>query len=411
MALSWRDASRRLSQEANSIVQRVTKLIDDTREARRHGGIGPARIARDLIVLNLTHWLGVRAYFQYRLFDPSLTLQEKSEYLPDSRWATERLWSLLTPRRYRLPFDNKLIFNRVFGGAGLPVPSLLGVYDPEVGETVDGRPLRTADDLRSWLRTAPADGFVFKPVWGIGGSQVLVFTGSAPDSSETAVTLAGDRFDAERLVQISRTPPKVESSAAVRSQTYLLEQRIVPHPRLVELAGPTLSCVRVVTLIGLDGVPAILGAVYKIQPEPLGIDHLSHGAIGSWVDLERGTLGAGRSRHHFGYTAVIPGTDRGFIGFQLPHWAEVKKIAVQAATVMPWARAIGWDIGISERGPILIEGNAEWSTALLQIPAPRGLMTGELKRLYDTLAAARTTRRWGRRPGRTSSVAKPAAGP
>jgi hypothetical protein len=252
---------------------------------------------------------------------------------------------------------------------------------------------------------------VFKPVWGIGGSQVVVFTGPAPDNSETAITLAGDRLDAERLVEVSRTPPKVESSAAVRSQTYLLEQRIVPHPRLVELAGPTLSCVRVVTLIGLDGVPTILGAVYKIQPEPLGIDHLSHGAIGSWVDLERGTLGAGRSRHHFGYAAVIPGTDRGFIGFQLPHWAEVKKIAVQAATVMPWARAIGWDIGISERGPILIEGNAEWSTALLQIPAPRGLMTGELKRLYDTLAAARTTRRWGRRPGRTSSVAKPAAGP
>jgi hypothetical protein len=190
-----------------------------------------------------------------------------------------------------------------------------------------------------------------------------------------------------------------------------MQERIAPHPRLAELVGSTLCCVRVVTLIGLDGTPSILGAVYKIQPEPLGIDHLSHAALGSWVDLETGTLSAGRSRHHFGYAAVIPGTDRGFIGFQLPHWAEVKRIAVQAATVLPWARAIGWDIGISERGPILIEGNAEWSTALLQIPAPRGLMTGELKRLYDSLAAARKTRRRAKRDGHTSSAVRPAGAP
>jgi hypothetical protein len=59
--------------------------------------------------------------------------------------------------------------------------------------------------------------------------------------------------------------------------------------------------------------------------------------------------------------------------------------------VFPWARSIGWDIAISDRGPVLIEGNAHWSTSLLQIPAPRGLMTGELKVVTDALAAARKT--------------------
>jgi len=148
-----------------------------------------------------------------------------------------------------------------------------------------------------------------------------------------------------------------------------------------------------VTFIGLGGAPRILGAVYKIQPEPLGVDHLSYGALGSWVDLESGRLSTGRSRHNFGFTSVIPGTDKAFVGFELPHWPEVKAIALKAATVFPWARSIGWDIAISDRGPILIEGNAEWSTSLLQIPAPHGLMTGEFKALCDTLAAGQMTRR------------------
>ena len=173
----------------------------------------------------------------------------------------------------------------------------------------------------------------------------------------------------------------------------MIEERLQPHPALAELVGPTLCCVRVVTFIGLGGSPKILGTVYKMQPKPLGVDHLSYGAIGSWVDLESGALGPGRSRHEFGYTTVIPGTDRGFVGFKLPHWPDAIDVALRAAGVFPWARSIGWDIAITDRGPVLVEGNAEWSTSLLQIPAPRGLMTGAFKSLCDTLAAEPTTRR------------------
>jgi hypothetical protein len=147
----------------------------------------------------------------------------------------------------------------------------------------------------------------------------------------------------------------------------------------------------VVTLVGLSGKPAILGAVYKLQPGNEGVDHLSHGALGTWVDLDTGALGPGRSRHHLRWSEVIPGTEKRFVGFQLPDWAELKDLALRAAMVFPWARSIGWDIALSDRGPVLIEGNAHWSPSLLQIPAPRGLMTGELKAVVDALGSARTT--------------------
>jgi hypothetical protein len=370
-------------------VRWLAKLVRDIRSARAEQGVGTLRIVRELLVLNLTKWMGVRAYFQYRLFDPKLTLRQKSQYLPDSKWATERLWSLLNPVQYRMPFRNKLLFSRLFGGQGLPVARVHGVYDPQVGHTPDGQPLRNAADLRSWLRSCGGAGFVFKALWGREGYQVLVFAGAAPNQPDSFVTLSGDRYDAGRLVEFTRQTDDLKRVGADEPESYLIEERIRPHPVLAELVGPTLCCVRIVTLIGLSGEPRILGAVYKIQPKPLGVDHLSFGALGSWVDLDSGRLGPGRSRHEFGYASVIPGTDRNFVGFQLPGWSEVKNLALRAAVVFPWARAIGWDIAISDRGPILIEGNAEWSTSLLQIPAPHGLATGEFKLLCDTLAGAR----------------------
>ena len=370
----------------------LVKLARDVRSASAEDGVGVAAIARDLVALNLQHQLGVRAYFQYRLFDPRIPYPDKKDYLPDSGWATDRLWSLLTPVQYRLPFRNKLVFNRLFGGQGLPVARVFGVYDPRVGFTVDGKELRNAADLGRWMRQAPDNGFVFKALYGIEGYQVLVLAGRAPEDPTTFITLSGDRFNADRLVEFARNTRELERRGALEPESYLMEARILPHPELAELVGPTLCCVRVVTFIGLDGRPEILGAVYKLQPEPLGVDHLSYGAIGSWVDLESGTLAPGRSRHHFGYTSVIPGTDKKFVGFKLPHWPEVKEVALKAAGVLPWARAIGWDIAIADRGPVLIEGNAEWSTSLLQIPAPHGLMSGECKSLCATLAAGPTTR-------------------
>ena len=378
------------------------RLVQHVRQAKSEPGVGVIGITRDLVHLNLTRQLGVRAYFQYRLFDPMLTTGQKLEYLPDSKWATDRLWGLLNPAPSRLPFRNKLLFNRTFREQGFPVANVRAVYSPESVDTSAIRTLRTANDLRQWLREYDGDGFVFKPLWGREGFQVLVFGSRAADDPGSFLTLSGERYDADRLVQFAGNTRELERIGADEPNAYLLEERIRPHPALAELIGPTLCCVRVVTFIGLDGAPRILGAVYKLQPKPLGVDHLSFGAIGSWVDLESGRLAPGRSRHVLGYTFVIPGTDKTFVGFQLPHWADVKLLALRAARVSPAARAIGWDIGISDRGPILIEGNADWSTSLLQIPAPHGLMTGEFRTLCDTLAAARKTRRYSPESATTS---------
>src|SRR5215208_984455 len=112
---------RRLLEHGSGGLRWLGRLAHNLREASSESGTGIGPMLRDLVFLNATTQVGVRAYFQYRLFDRRLTLAQKAEYLPDSHWATRRFWQLLNPHHYRLPFANKLVFNRVFGGAGLPV--------------------------------------------------------------------------------------------------------------------------------------------------------------------------------------------------------------------------------------------------------------------------------------------------
>jgi hypothetical protein len=353
--------------------------------AREHG-LSRFRMLGEAVILALRGRMNVDTYFHYRLFDPELSADAKRSYLSDAPRENTRLWAALTPTRYRCLYENKLVFNRYFSSYGLPLATIFGVFDPKVGRSPGGRSLRTEAELSEFIRRFRSDGFVFKPAEGIQGRQIVVLTGAAPGDPDAFLSLSGERYDAAALVAVARDTAALElQNPDSNASSFLLEERIRPHPDLAELVGPTLCCVRVVTVVSLDGSPKIVGSAYKLQPKPVGVDQLMYGALGCWVDPDTGALGPGRNRDGYEYISVIPGTDRAFVGYRLPCWEQVKEVALQAAAAFPWARGIGWDIGISDRGPVIIEGNARWSPSLVQLPAPRGLMDGELKAVYDAL--------------------------
>ena len=371
-------------------MRRVTRHAHGLKTAWRDSAIAAreqhrSRVAllAEATALALRGRMAVDTYFHYRLFDSKLTRAAKRRYLPEAPKANERLWSTLTPREYGCLYNNKVIFHRFFKGVGLPLAALFGVFDPAVGRTEEGRPLRSAPELKELLRRCGQNGFVFKPAEGVRGHLTLVFRGPSADSGDTYVTLGGQRYDAAALVAASRITRALKAqSPDARLSSFLIEERIRPHPELVEFIGPTLCTARVLTIIARDGSPQIVGSVFKVQPSAVGVDHLLYGAVACWIDPDTGALGPGRTRTHCDYVTTVPGTERPLVGYRLPLWPQVKALALDAAAAFPWARAIGWDIAIAEGGPVLVEGNERWSPSLLQLPAPRGLMDGELEALY-----------------------------
>lgn len=374
---------------AGRAAQQLLEAWRDARLVAARNRVSTFRIFRELVALNATHSLGIRPYFQYRLFDPTLSAQEKRRYLPDTPWANARLWSRFNPKQYRSLYANKLIFNRFFSAVGLPVAKIFGVYDPMVGRAMDGRPLRSSADLREWLPSVATDGFVFKAIEGVRGHSLLVFDGRTAHDPNLFATLSGEHYDAERLVAFADDTAELQRhQPGANRRAFLIEERIRPHPNLAEFIGPTLCSVRIQTIVAVDGKSKIIAAVFKLQPKPVGVDHLIYGAVGCWVDLDSGVLLGGRTRNSLEDATMIPGTQTSFVGFQLPDWQKTKELALRAAEAFPWARSIGWDVAMSGSGPVLIEGNQEWSPSLIQLPAPHGLMTGEFEQLYRSLGSS-----------------------
>jgi hypothetical protein len=338
----------------------LRSAVDLVREARAMAaehGLSATRLVAEQVALYFGAGIDRHSYYQNRLFDPSMHWRDKTTYLPSEAYMWD-LWKLLTPLVYHGLYRDKLLFKKAFAAWGFEQAPLYGVYVPR---------RMTASDLAALLRACPPGGFVFKPQYGVHGNGVLTF-----DSTDPVRALEGRVFAADDLAKWAG------------EATFLLEERLRPHAAIADLLGTSTLCTaRIVTIVGLDGRSTMLAGTFRMPPAGASVDNM---ALGGLFDLDSGRLAAfGRSPYTFEDVRQTPVSERTFDGFVLPDWEAARDMVLRASQAVPAARAIGWDVGFTDRGPVIVEGNAVWSSMIIQRTEPHGLMRGEFKKLCDTL--------------------------
>lgn len=88
------------------------------------------------------------------------------------------------------------------------------------------------------------------------------------------------------------------------------------------------------------------------------VDNSHSGGVTYQIDLATGRIISkgwqnGNATRHI----IHPGTDICMLGYKIPFYFEAVDLCCKAASMIPQVRYIGWDIAITDTGPILIEGN------------------------------------------------------
>lgn len=152
------------------------------------------------------------------------------------------------------------------------------------------------------------------------------------------------------------------------------EDYIEQHPAISNISPTGVNTIRMITLINNDGIVEIIGSVFRISVN-CSIDNYSAGNLAAEIDKDTGIVVTGGIRKRSScdiYHNIHPVTGRPILGFIIPYWEEVKKIVIGAAMVVPQVRTVGWDIAITQTGPVIIEGNSKWNKDTWQIPAGYG---------------------------------------
>jgi hypothetical protein len=227
---------------------------------------------------------------------------------------------------------------------GLPAVPILARF---ADGAVDGRP---AESVAAGL--PPSDLFA-KPTrltWGVGAVRWL-HAGPGMWTAEDGVP-ADARAIVARLLAASRRDP------------FILQRALRSHASLAPLAPHALCTLRCITFLDARGEPQLIGGALRLPVGRMIVDNVSSGGMFTGVDPHSGRLTRGfRVRPDRLFEPVTLGPDgvTPLAGFAVEQWPAARALALAAQRAAAPLPSIGWDIGLAEEGPVLIEANIGWS--------------------------------------------------
>ncbi len=229
-----------------------------------------------------------------------------------------RLIAAVNNQDRRELFENKLLFDRAFPDA--------------IGRAFLGLEDCSEEEFRSF---AAGKGRIFvKTLGGFGGLGV-----KAVDLPE----------DPEQLPQLLQS---------LRAEGYgLAEEAIRQHEGMSALCAASVNTIRMVTLIDGSGTPHLMYALVRMGMGSAAVDNISSGGMYSPLSAE-GVITAPAFCDKTGETyGVHPASGTKLVGYQIPKFEEAKALVLKTALRIPDVRYVGWDVAISQGGPVLVEGN------------------------------------------------------
>lgn len=264
---------------------------------------------------------------------------------------------LLNPAGYPLARNllrNKALFARHVARHRLAAAA---TFDPE------------AADLECWL----------------GGQEAVI---AKPGFSSKGKAIAAFRRDGDQW--IGRGGKSDTRALALLLRRYLARHGVVQellsaHDRLRGLSPGALPTLRVVICADESGRPESCVTVLRLgSGGDRPVDNFNAGGLAVRLDPSGRCEAAFRASENAAQAiATHPVTNRPIRGQHVPDLAAAIELAEQAHRTLPDGYAVvGWDIGLTDRGPMLVEGNWNPGTDIIQLVDGVGLDRTRLGELY-----------------------------
>jgi glutathione synthase/RimK-type ligase-like ATP-grasp enzyme len=140
----------------------------------------------------------------------------------------------------------------------------------------------------------------------------------------------------------------------VNNKQCLVEEVIENHKDIKKIYDQSLNTLRIISFRRDDQV-FILARILKFGNGGV-LDNFAAGGMYTFVD-EKGVVYAAAIDKDGNTFEEHPITKFKFRGFKVPYFKETIELVKKAALVVPEIPYVGWDIAVTEKGPVIIEGN------------------------------------------------------
>lgn len=265
--------------------------------------------------------------------------------------------NLNNPHNSTCILRNKFYFGILAEALGIKTPTNIAIYRNNI---LFDLKKKISTTVEAFLLSVPDLDIFAKPLDGeCGGGVFHIYAKNGNFIG------GGEITSIEKIIEV------------IRNKTYLLQWKFTQHPKISEIYPQSVNTIRLMTVKSKNEIH-VFSAVLRIGANGIEVDNYSKGGIIVEINKDSGKLEKwGMQKQGFGTRSEChPNTLFKYEGFTIPFWKEAVKQAKSFHAMLSDIHSIGWDIAISETGPVFIEGNDNWEIPLAQ-------MNRGVKKLYD----------------------------
>lgn len=295
----------------------------------------------DMVYCGIKYQAG---YMDYELFEMyNLNKEQRKTVL--TRGKNNNFIKELNDKKYTYKFSSKREFNKTFG-------KFLN------RDWLDFNNV-SKEEFNNFIKKHPT--FMLKPVDGTCGHGIE--------------KINSKEYKKDELYEYIQTKGNV-----------ILEEVIKQHKDMNKMYGGAINTCRIISVLR-DNKVYIVAAYLRIGNGSF-VDNFNSGGMVVPINVKTGTIEYNALDKAHNLYEYHPITNTKIIGFKIPMWEDAIKTVKKAGKVIPEVRLVGWDIGISDKGPVIVEANDFPGHDIYQLPPHRtngiGVLPEFEKAIYGT---------------------------
>ena len=309
------------------------------------------RIIFDFLSLHKSKGLTLAEYNNFEFEKRGKQFRETFLGIEERRFYLD----LLNPILYHNCSRNKFIMHKMFEGTGIKTSDLYCYYQPECKNNEDENNTIISYSVESTLMILKRQK--------VKACVVKLADGSHGDGIEVYDEINYLEHDAE-MIKYNRE--KVFLSEILLDNPLLFESVVKQTDQFANFNKSSVNTVRFMTTLWPNGTAKIIATFIKIGRAGKCVDNAGGGGnVDACIDKDTGELKYAIQYDGWHKIKEInnhPDNGNQLNGVIIDNWEMIKEEVKKFQQAFPYCKAAGWDIAITDKGPVVIEVNDAWDT-------------------------------------------------
>jgi len=287
----------------------VSNMIKTAKSIAKKTGKNSIIVLIDIVYCGLKYQAGYNDYLEFEFY--LLNKAQRKTYLTAGK--NNEIIKKYNDKKYWHLLDDKIEFNYMF--------------DKYLNRKWQDLRKTSLDEFKTFVSEHKT--MIVKPIDDCGGKGV-------------------ERIDIDNDSNISELYDRLKENGQ-----YLVEEFVVQHEDMNSLYSGSVNTLRMFTIHTDDS--HYLQGILKFG-NGAAVDNFSSGGMYTFVDNEGKVIAPAIDKND-GVYETHPISGKQIVGFKVPMFEQAKELVCMAAKEIPQVAYIGWDVAITNNGPVIIEGN------------------------------------------------------